>query len=206
VWQENRARWIRLNLARLGIVKHHPNRAAIEAALIQGMTCATASKAFHIPVESVKRFRRTLPGIEVNRRTLPKPPPPSKIVPGLDAAEMARLRPKKLSEVAPEIKPPAPIEPVSVSLRSPSDVLGALESVVSESLALLERSKATGDLRMQNSLLNTLVATLDKLAKSVGLYQDGTVVNVNTTNQRLELAVSKLSDDQLLALLGGVSA
>jgi hypothetical protein len=176
------------------------DRTRIDAALLSGSEVKETARAYSVSSFALLRHRSA--GHVLGIAAAPKPKP---VVPGLNPAEVERLRPPATRAAEPQ-PAPASIEPVSVSLRSPSDVLGALESVVSESLALLERSKATGDLRMQNSLLNTLVATLDKLAKSVGLYQDGTVVNVNTTNQRLELAVSKLSDDQLLALLGGVSA
>jgi hypothetical protein len=172
-------------------------RPKMDAMLVSGTSLVDIARMFHVSTQSLRRHRDAghIPGIQ-------KAAPPPPVVPGLDTADVERLR---ADDPAVEPEPaPAPIEPVSVSLRSPSDVLGALESVVAESLALLERSKATGDLRMQNSLLNTLVATLDKLAKSVGLYSDSPTINIDASSKRLELAVAKLSDEQLLAFLSGV--
>jgi hypothetical protein len=110
-----------------------------------------------------------------------------------DSVQRHRANHVKMQAPRSEPKPaPAAIEPVSVTLRSPSDVLGALEATFGEALALLERSKASGDLRTQNSLLNTMVVTLDKLAKSVGLYNDAAVtINID---QRRQTKIVELYD------------
>jgi hypothetical protein len=73
------------------------------------------------------------------RTSKPKPAPAEKPRPAvLSEAEVERLRPPLQTRDEPKPTPP-PVEPLTVSLYSPSDVLCALESTFGEALALLER-------------------------------------------------------------------
>jgi hypothetical protein len=105
-------------------------------------------------------------------------------------------KPLPVAETTPEAPEP-------ISLRSPDDVLGALEWSVGETKALLQRAKATGDLRLQNQLLQTAIGALDKLAKSVGLYDDGVNVTVNNGETRILAVLDKLSDEELERIVRG---
>jgi hypothetical protein len=151
------------------------DRQQIDAALTSGSALESVAQAFSLPLYSAQRHR----------------------------ANHVKAISEKTQATATATPAPSPIDPVKLSLRSPEDVLEQLEWAVAETKALLESAKAAGDLRLQDRLLQTALGALDKLAKSVGLYNDGTVVNVNTTTQRLELAVSKMTDEQLRALLAG---
>jgi hypothetical protein len=197
-------------LPQLCRVCHRKDRRRIEAALAAGTPMADVARTHHVSADSIKRHRASghiagMPKPEPRPPRVPKPKRvPKPAVDGLAATEVQRLR-------APEAEPErftlaqatTALEPVS--LRSPEDVLTALEWSVGETKALLQRAKDAGDLRLQNQLLQTAIGALDKLAKSVGLYSDGTIVNVDAGTRKLEIACASLSTDELRLLLAGAA-
>jgi hypothetical protein len=184
-------------VSRIGIIKNHNSRRAIEAALVGGMSCADASKSFFVPLEAVKRYRRTLPGIEIKRHTLPKPPKPSKVVPGLDAAEIERLR-----APTPSLKPaPLAIEPPTIKMECAADVIFQLGRTYERSLAAEQAATASGEdgRALQERKAGTDV--LRELAKAYGAYSDGvTVNNLHVHEQKALVVIAEMTLEDKRAL------
>lgn len=169
------------------------DRSKIDVALALGSSPVGVARAHHLEVRAIYRHveNEHVPG-------LVKPPPKS-IRPTVSVAEVEHLR---AQASAPIVKPQASApaaEPVleCVSLRTPDDVLAALEWSVAETKALFGRAKDAGNLELQNRLLLTAIGALDKLAKANGVYSDGTTITVNMSERRMERAVAKLSDAQV---------
>ena len=91
-------------------------------------------------------------------------------------------------------------------LQSPADVLEELRWAYGETKALFDVAKKSRDTRLMDKAIGQAAGLLDRFAKSYGMFSDGTVVNVNQTTQRLEVAVASLSDDQLRAIIAGEAA
>jgi hypothetical protein len=158
------------------------------------------AKRFHLSISALYRHTRShVEGLAPGVRPT---------VAGLSSVEAKRLRlaadvPAEQPVAATHSAAPSVME--SVSLRSPDDVLSALEWSVAETRSLLQRAKIAGNLELQNRLLQTAIAALDKLAKASGIYSDGTIVNVNLSERRMERAVAKLTDEQLEAGLAALA-
>jgi hypothetical protein len=170
------------------------DRARIDAALVSGSEATQTARTFHLSTDALLRHRNA--GHVAGIAAAPKP---KAVVSGLNPADVERLRPM----ATPPPKPRPTIEPTKLSLRSPEDVLEQLEWAVSETKALLEGAKAAGDLRLQDRLLQTALGALDKLAKSVGLYNDGVTINVDSRQTRIVEIYDSLPTDVLRRLAAG---
>jgi hypothetical protein len=102
------------------------------------MTCVDAARVYRVPVESVKRFRRTLPP-----RT----------------AEVGR---------APESEPtPATLDPIprAMTIESAQDVIADLQRLRNEAFDLFEGAKARKDWQRAQQLFTQLVAIIDRFGE-----------------------------------------
>jgi hypothetical protein len=89
---------------------------------------------------------------------------------------------------------------ISVSIRTPEDVFEQLEWQYGEMQGLAENARRTGDtLRLEKALVQ-LGVLIDKFAKALKVYDDGTTVNIDASARVMKL-ISGLSDSELLALV-----
>jgi hypothetical protein len=95
----------------------------------------------------------------------------------------------------------------AVALDTPAQVMVEFASLYAESRAALEGAKATGDLVRIGKALDLCASILDRHAKAQGIFTDGTIVNVDASTRKLEVAIAGLSTEQLRELVaGGVRA
>lgn len=113
-------------------------------------------------------------------------------------AEVAKSRKMALSKVA------VAANLADVKLDSPADVLAELRWAYAETKALYEIAKNTSDTRLMDKAIGQSAGILDRFAKSFGMFTDGAVYNIDASTKRLEVAVGKLSDEQLAVALAAI--
>lgn len=156
---------------------------------------ADVERTFSISEQSLRRHRDAghVPG-------LGKPKP---VAPGLEAADVERLR-------APaEPKPaPAAIEalPRAMTIESAEDVVADLQRLRNEAFDLFEGAKARKDWQRAQQLFTQLVAIIDRFGEMHKVLGPKGSVNVVIDNSTRALTVlSKLSDAELRAIIAGQS-
>jgi hypothetical protein len=151
----------------------HPQRGAIDRALAGGQ----------IPSLLAGRYGTTERALQRHRK--------------------AHTEVRALAPVVPMVLASATaIEPTEVvPIRTPDQVTAKLEWVVHRCERMHDEAERIGDWRLAKQALDTVVATLDKLARAASMYSDATTVTVDNSVRRLELQLETLSDDQLRALL-----
>jgi hypothetical protein len=163
-------------------------RPQIDAALQQGSTVTYVSERFKIEHESVRRHARNHLGIAgpSGKAKTPNSAP-------------AALAIAALSQPSDAIEAP-PVEVVPI--RTQEAIVESLEWVVASSKRMHAEAQASKNWTLANDALTQVVNALDKLAKGAKLYTDGTIVNVDTVEQKTLNVFAELSTEQLRAMKG----
>jgi hypothetical protein len=88
-----------------------------------------------------------------------------------------------------------------VALNSPADVLEELRYLYGETKGLYEVAKASHDTRLMDKAISNGAALLDRFAKSFGMFQDGTTINVNPVDAKIVAVVRDMSTEELRAYI-----
>ena len=159
----------------------HPDRERIDAALRAGRADRTIAKSFLGGVSHrtalLNHARKHVTGLPRDRRP---------------ASRGGRPR-----------KPPTSTLAVAIVPTSPAAVLTEFGVMYVEARDALEKAKTTRDLVRIGKAIDVCLGALDRIARTHGMFSDGTVVNIDNSTKRLELAVSSLSIEELRAFLAG---
>jgi hypothetical protein len=88
------------------------------------------------------------------------------------------------------------------AVESPADVMREVQRMYKEAWALYEEAKRTRDTRLMDKALGQIGSTIDRFAKAMKVYDDGTHF-VNDHSTKVLQIVSKMSEDELRAYLAG---
>jgi hypothetical protein len=173
----------------------------MDAMIASGTPIIDVSRTFHVSEQSLRRHRDAghIPGIE---KAAPRKP----VVPGLDAAEVERLR-ATASPVADPEPAALPAIPRATTIENAEDVIADLQRLRNEAFDLFEGAKARKDWQRAQQLFSQLVAIIDRFGEMHRVLGPKGSVNVVIDNSSRALTVlAKLSDAELRAIIAGKPA
>lgn len=163
----------------------HPQRDALELALVSGSSTRTVASQFGLSRSSVGRHAKThLPERLGKGRAHAKVLNPSRLAKAVDGVEKIAQR----------------------DLMGAAELFEKVQSLVQEAFSMLEAAKAAGDRTNALKALREARETLSLLGKSQGYWHDGSssTTTIDARRQTVQL-FGKLTEEELRRLVAGTS-